>query len=135
VARFFAAITPRPLMLQAQRLWWTTPSVSETAEYHFYGALSRAASCEGASADQRRDHIDVLVGYYQQLQLWAENCPDNFEDCAALVGAEIGRIDRRELDAGAALRAGHPLGGRKWFCPDLLDDLVDMFVAFVAERH
>ena len=30
---------------------------------------------------------------------WAENCPENFENRAALVGAEIARIEGRELDA------------------------------------
>ena len=29
---------------------------SRTAEYHFYGALSRAASCDAAPADERRQH-------------------------------------------------------------------------------
>ena len=32
-------------------------------------------------------------------QIWAENCPENFENRAALVGAEIARIEGRELDA------------------------------------
>jgi signal transduction histidine kinase len=31
--------------------------------------------------------------------LWAENCPENFGNRAALVGAEIARIEGRELDA------------------------------------
>ena len=30
---------------------------------------------------------------------WAENCPENFENRVALVGAEIARIEGRELDA------------------------------------
>src|SRR4029077_4975223 len=34
-----------------------------------------------------------------QLRLWARNCPENFEDRVALVGAEIARLDDRELDA------------------------------------
>ncbi len=32
-------------------------------------------------------------------QIWAENCPENFENRAALVGAEIARLEGRELDA------------------------------------
>ena len=35
-------------------------------------------------------------------QIWAENCPENFENRAALVGAEIARIEGRELDASAS---------------------------------
>ena len=32
-------------------------------------------------------------------QIWAEHCPENFENRAALVGAEIARIEGRTLDA------------------------------------
>ena len=32
-------------------------------------------------------------------QIWADHCPENFENRAALVGAEIARIEGRELDA------------------------------------
>src|SRR5262249_48352841 len=42
---------------------------------------------------------------------WAENCPENFENRAALVGAEIARIEGRELDAERlyeqAIRSSH----------------------------
>ncbi len=44
-ARFFAGDYAAAVdaSLRAQRLLWTSPSCFETAEYHFYGALSRAA--------------------------------------------------------------------------------------------
>ena len=47
--------------------------------------------------------------------MWAEHCPENFENRAALVGAEIARIEGRLLDA-EPLRKGHPLGARKRLC-------------------
>src|SRR5262249_33028731 len=75
---------------RAQRLLWTSPSMFETAEYHFYSALSHAASCESAAADQQ--HVDALAAHHRQLKVWAAACPDNFENRAALVGAEIARI-------------------------------------------
>src|SRR5438874_3431606 len=84
---------------RAQRLLWTSPSVFDTAEYHFYGALSQAASCESAAAGQRRQHVEALVAHHRQLEIWAANCPENFENRAALVGAEIARIEGRELEA------------------------------------
>ena len=40
-----------------------------------------------------------LAAYHGQLELWEENCPENFENRAALVGAEIARIEGRVLDA------------------------------------
>ncbi len=100
-ARFFAGDYAAAVdaSLRAQRLLWTSPSCFETAEYHFYGALSRAASCDSAAAGQRQQHFEALTAHHAQLEVWAENCPENFENRASLVGAEIARIEARELDA------------------------------------
>ncbi|HEY3719905.1 MAG TPA: ATP-binding protein, partial [Roseiarcus sp.] len=84
---------------RAQRLLWTSPSMFETAEYHFYGALSRAASCDVATAGERRELLKALAAHHEQLRVWAQNCPENFGNRAALVGAEIARLESRELDA------------------------------------
>ena len=40
-----------------------------------------------------------MAAHHRQLQEWAENCPENFENRAALVGAEIARLNGREFDA------------------------------------
>src|SRR5712672_894186 len=100
-ARFFAGDHAGALEAssRAQRLLWTSPSKFETAEYHFYGALSQAAYCESAAAGQRRQHVEALVAHHRQLEIWAANCPDNFDNRAALVGAEIARIEGRDIDA------------------------------------
>ena len=71
----------------------------ETPEYLFYGALSQAACCHSAASGERQQHLDAIAAHHKQLQLWAENCPENFENRAALVGAEIARLEGRELDA------------------------------------
>jgi PAS domain S-box-containing protein len=100
-ARFFAGDYAAAVEAseRAQRLLWTSPSLFDTAEYHFYGALCRAASCEFAAASERRQHVEALVAHHRQLEIWAANCPENFENRAALVGAEISRIEGRALDA------------------------------------
>jgi PAS domain S-box-containing protein len=100
-ARFFAGDYAGALdsSSRAQRLLWTSPSKFEIAEYHFYGALSHAASCESAAAGHRWQHVEALVAHHRQLEIWAANCPENFENRAALVGAEIARIEGRALDA------------------------------------
>ncbi|MDB5857122.1 MAG: domain S-box protein, partial [Ramlibacter sp.] len=100
-ARFFAGDHAAAIEFaqRAQPLLWTSPSLFDTAEYHFYGALARAASCDSATADQRRRHVDALAGHHRQLEIWAANCPENFSNRAALVGAEIARIEGRALDA------------------------------------
>jgi PAS domain S-box-containing protein len=100
-ARFFAGDYSAAVdaSLRAQRLLWTAPSNLETAEFHFYGALSRAASWDSAFPDQRQQHFEALAEHHRQLEIWAEHCPENFENRAALVGAEIARIEGRVLDA------------------------------------
>ncbi len=84
---------------KAQPLLWTVSALFEEAEYHFYGALAQAASCDSAPAGERLQHLNAVAAHHRQLQVWAENCPENFENRAALVGAEIARIDGRVLDA------------------------------------
>jgi PAS domain S-box-containing protein len=99
---------------KARALLWTSRAVIEHAEYHFYGALARAASCDSPVADQRQQHFEALVAHHRQLEVWAENCPENFGSRAALVSAEIARIEGRDLDAmrhyEQAVRSAHANG-------------------------
>ncbi|WP_188567516.1 ATP-binding protein, partial [Undibacterium terreum] len=71
----------------------------ERSEYHLYTALSLAASCEPVGTDPYARHKDALSTHSRQLRSWAENCPQNFEDSALLVDAEIARIEGRQLEA------------------------------------
>jgi len=84
---------------RAQSLLWKARYAVEAAEYVFYGALSLAAVCDTSAADQCEQHIAGLAAHHRQLEIWTENCPENFENRAALVGAEIARIEGRDLDA------------------------------------
>jgi PAS domain S-box-containing protein len=74
-------------------------SFFEVAEYPFYSALAHAALCNSASADERARYLEAVATHYRQLAIWKENCPENFENRASLVGAEIARLDGREMDA------------------------------------
>ena len=85
--------------LRAQQLLWTSPSQFETAEFQFYGALSHAASWDSASLDQKQQHFEALTAHHKQLEIWAEHCPENFENRAALVRGEIARIEGCEFEA------------------------------------
>jgi PAS domain S-box-containing protein len=100
-ARFFAGdyVSAVDASLRAQQLLWSSPSQFETAEFRYYGALAQTASWNTASPDQRQQHFEVLAAHYRQLEVWAEHCKENFENRAALVGAEIARIEGRALDA------------------------------------
>ncbi len=55
--------------------------------------------CDALAAAERPRHLEALQAHHRQLAVWAENCPENFANRAALVGAEIARLEGRELDA------------------------------------
>ncbi|MFT0174896.1 AAA family ATPase, partial [Paraburkholderia mimosarum] len=100
-ARYFAGdhAAAAEASSRAQRLLWTLPSHFETAEHLFYGALTRAACCDFAAANESQQQVEALVADHRQLESWATHCPENFENRAALVGAEIARIEGRVVDA------------------------------------
>lgn len=100
-ARFFAGSYPSAIVAaaNAERLLWTSRTVFERAEYHFYAALARAAVCNAVSAEAKVQHLAALAVDCRLLQKWAENCPENFAHRAALVAAECARLEGRELDA------------------------------------
>ncbi|CAB3661156.1 Serine/threonine-protein kinase PknD [Paraburkholderia sediminicola] len=100
-ARFFAGdyAAAAEASLRAQRLLWTSASYLEEAEYHFYSALSMAA-CRGPISDRkRRESLEAITAHNRQLQLRAETCPENFENRAVLVSAELARLEDRDVDA------------------------------------
>jgi hypothetical protein len=72
---------------------------AEKAEWHFYAGLCRAARCEPFGPEPYAKHRDALGDHERELRAWAANCPENFEDRAALVAAEIARIEGRPLEA------------------------------------
>ena len=78
---------------------WASVGFFDQAEYRYYAALAHSALCDGASAAERVQHLEALATHHHQLQQWAQNCPENFENRAALVGAEIARLDGREFEA------------------------------------
>jgi PAS domain S-box-containing protein len=99
--RFFAGdyTTAVDASERAHSLLWPAASQVETGEFRFYGALAHAAAATSASAAEKQRHFEALSEHQQQLEIWAEHCAPNFENRAALVRAEIARIEGRELDA------------------------------------
>jgi predicted ATPase/signal transduction histidine kinase len=111
---YAAALEAAP---RSQALLSMTGTDLERAEHHFYAALARAGSLEtvdSAPTEKQIAHLEVLRAHHRQLQVWAENCPENFENRAALVGAEIARIEGRVLDSmrlyEQAIRSAHASG-------------------------
>ncbi|MBV8486341.1 MAG: AAA family ATPase [Verrucomicrobia bacterium] len=100
-ARFYAGDYASALAAAAKAEPILLPGVQhfEVAEYLFYAALTHAAAFDPASPEDKLRHRQALTAAHQQILSLAEHCPENFGSCAALVGAEIARIDGRELDA------------------------------------
>ena len=82
----------------AHDLLWTL-SHSETVEYRFCSALCHAAVCRSAPPDDRQQHLEAMTAHQEQLKVWANNCPENYENRVALVDAEIADLEGRELEA------------------------------------
>jgi PAS domain S-box-containing protein len=83
---------------RAQTLMWKSSPFFEAAEYHFYAALARAAASDSSTGDAQRRSRDALSAHHLQLQTCAQHCPENFADRAALVGAEVARLEGRDVD-------------------------------------
>ena len=84
---------------KAEPLLQTGPGHFEWAEYLFYCALARAAQYGSISSEEKVRYREALAGHHKQIVVWAENCPENFGNRAALVAAEIAKIEGHELDA------------------------------------
>jgi PAS domain S-box-containing protein len=104
-ARFFAGDYVSAIDAADRAETWYARSASlslfplEKAEYHFYAALSHAACCEPLGPDPYAKHRETIGRHERELRARAANCPQNFEDRAALVSAEIARLEGRPLDA------------------------------------
>jgi PAS domain S-box-containing protein len=99
---------------RAQTLMWKSSPFFEAAEYHFYAALARAAVSDSSPDEAYRRSRDALSAHHLQLETWARHCPENFANRAALVRAEIARLDGRDADAmrlyEQAIRSAHDNG-------------------------
>jgi predicted ATPase/signal transduction histidine kinase len=83
----------------AEPLLQTGPGHFEWAEYIFYRALAEAAHYDSASPEQKAQFQATLAFHRQQIALLAGNCPESFGNRAALITAEIARIEGRLPDA------------------------------------
>ncbi|HEY3255217.1 MAG TPA: ATP-binding protein, partial [Polyangiaceae bacterium] len=83
---------------KAETFVWTSPSFLVLAEYHWYAALARIAHHE-TSGREHAELLQSLVPHLKQLELWAQTCPENFQNRKLLVWAELARLERRELAA------------------------------------
>jgi PAS domain S-box-containing protein len=100
-ARYFAGDYPSAIdsASRAQKLMSTSSSLIEEGEYHFYSGLAHAAYCDGLSSHEREAHIAAARGHHARVQRWAEVGPQNFENRAAIMSAELARVSGDDADA------------------------------------
>jgi PAS domain S-box-containing protein len=100
-ARFFAGDYAAAVHASsmAHSLLWTSASYLEEAEYHFYSALALAMRGGPISVHERQASLEAIAAHNRQLQLRAQTCPENYENRAALVSAEIARLEGHDVDA------------------------------------
>jgi PAS domain S-box-containing protein len=84
---------------RAEALLWTSAWFFEAAEFHFYAALARAAVCRSERGEASGRCVATLRAHSNKLKAWAEGCHENFDNRAALVDAEIARVEGRDLEA------------------------------------
>jgi PAS domain S-box-containing protein len=100
-ARFFSGDYQLALeaMEKAKQLLWATPGEIQLLDYHLYSALTLAALAATKPPDQRGEWLAQVKEHWQQLLEWMQGVPETFASAAALVEAEIARIEDRDLDA------------------------------------
>jgi PAS domain S-box-containing protein len=92
-------VTADEAAVNARNLLGTAPSIFRTMECVFYEALGLAARHGVSNEAVDAAALAALRSHHERLLKWAKGCPENFANRAALIGAEIARIERRDLDA------------------------------------
>jgi PAS domain S-box-containing protein len=84
---------------KARALLWASPAHIQLLDYFYYTALTVAALSGNATPEEQNRWRKLLTAHCEQLREWAENYPPTFAEKHALVGAEIARLENRDLDA------------------------------------
>ena len=84
---------------QAEPVLGAAMAMPIEATYHFCHALSLTALYPSVSTAEQAEYRRVIEDKLKKLQLWADNCPENYRNRYALLLAEVARIEGRDLDA------------------------------------
>ena len=94
--------------------------------------------------------MDALKAHHRQLLIWAEQCPENFDNRAALAGAELARLENRDVDAGRlyeqAIRSARASGfvhsealaceiAARFYVARDFGDIADMYLARARDGY
>jgi predicted ATPase/signal transduction histidine kinase/CheY-like chemotaxis protein len=84
---------------KAKQLLWATPGEIQLVDYHLYSALTLASLLAMQQPERRSEWFARIKEHWEQLRDWMRGVPETFASAAALVEAEIARIEDRDLDA------------------------------------
>ncbi|REG27077.1 putative ATPase [Archangium gephyra] len=74
---------------------WSFIGIIPRLDFYLFRALALAACCEGAAEEERRRYLEAAEEHWQQLEVWAINCPETFRALERLVFAELARLRGR----------------------------------------
>ncbi|BAY22390.1 multi-sensor signal transduction multi-kinase [Calothrix sp. NIES-2100] len=86
-------------IIQAEAYLPAILGFTTSASYPFYHALILAALYPQVPPSTQEQYWQSLITHQNQLQIWAKNCPENFEHQYLLIQAEMARISKQEFEA------------------------------------
>ncbi len=86
-------------ILSAQKYLGFITGILPTTEFNFYYSLILTALYPNVSEVKQKEYWQQLEKNQQQMQIWANNCPENFEHKYLLIAAEIASISGQNLAA------------------------------------
>jgi predicted ATPase/GAF domain-containing protein len=78
--------------LEAEKLLTWISAQYFVSDHNFYYSLILAVLYPAASPAKQQEYWEKLEQNQQQMQIWADNCPENFRHKYLLVAAEMARI-------------------------------------------
>ena len=84
---------------RAEAVLSSVMALSIEPTYHFFHVLTLAALYPQASREQQQAYGRIFAAKLKKFEMWAEHCPENYQNRYALVCAELARLEGRELDA------------------------------------
>jgi predicted ATPase/signal transduction histidine kinase len=87
-------------------------------EFTFYGALTLSAWCAQAPPGERAELVAAITARRDQLQTWADNCPESYRHKQRLVDAELARVAGETERAAELYDEGIAAAARGGFLQD-----------------
>ena len=84
---------------KASDFLWSARAYQTLAEYHFYSALALACNTDAVPIEQLQRQVGEIEAHRWEIANWAKGYPPNYAHKAALIAAEVARLESRELHA------------------------------------